>query len=187
MGRIVRVIHVILLRIRGLGSEKNKILCQTVEQYRDSERRLAQRLPGKRLEDSSRKQQLAEKIASEILLSQGGTVNFDWDRLPERFEETVTNPCYPGVITVYRKEIFQGVLVRRPSGYAHSACSSIAHDGFSASFSACCKGEFSQIMNGGELMVKFAWLTEKELAKRQIHYKAPDDAKWLANREYLFA
>jgi len=91
----------------------------------------------------------------------GGDVNFDYT-LKEIFEEQEESPSYPGVQTVYRKEIIEGTLAGEANSYIGNKP----------------KGAKDWFQEDSTKNTKyFAWKTDKELQKAKVKYKAPEDGE----------
>ena len=65
-------------------------------------------LPGtKKLPHESGRQTVMRVLRDKVGGFEDGNISFDWTR-KEYFEEDGISPSYPGVRTVYRKEIYEG-------------------------------------------------------------------------------
>merc|ERR1719329_1501059 len=84
----------------------------------------------------------------------GRKVTFDFT-VKQVFEEQEMSPSYPGVQTVYRKEILEGVMEGDANGYVGQ------------------NGAWSRKDKTGHTKF-FAWMPEADCAKNGVHYKAPD-------------
>jgi len=158
--KLVRVVDVVLLRICAPGN-KQKFLVETGEKFADGRERSSVRLPGTKKEPHMNSKQMAEKIASEMLNLGGAKVNFDYT-LKEIFEEQEESPSYPGVQTVYRKEIIEGTLAGEANSYIGNKP----------------KGAKDWFQEDSTKNTKyFAWKTDKELQKAKVKYKAPEDGE----------
>eukprot|EP00930_Biecheleria_cincta_P074398 TRINITY_DN6160_c0_g1_i1.p1 TRINITY_DN6160_c0_g1~~TRINITY_DN6160_c0_g1_i1.p1 ORF type:complete len:799 (+),score=170.29 TRINITY_DN6160_c0_g1_i1:200-2596(+) len=103
--KLVRVVDIVLLR---LYSTKNKeyMLVECAEQYPDGRRRSAIRVPGTKKNPHENAQETAIRILKDILGMEKLAVHFGFEE-KEVFEEEMDSPSFPGVRTVYRKEIMQ--------------------------------------------------------------------------------
>lgn len=102
--------------------------------------------------------QTAEKIVSEMLNLGGAKVVFDFNK-KELFEEQEDSISYPGMTTLYRKEIIEGDL----QGDAKN------HVGLNS------KGrEWSQ-EDKTKNTKYFAWMTDKQLSSSGVTFKAPTE------------
>merc|ERR1712232_1045306 len=80
----------------------------------------------------------------------------------ELFEEEEESPSYPGVMTVYRKEIVEGVLVVPGNDYIGKIP----------------KGpkDWSKKDTTGNTKY-FAWMTSNDCSKNNVHFKAPEEGE----------
>lgn len=107
--KLVRVVDVVLLRIY-CDQKKAKVLIETAEQYPDGRKRNIARLPGTKKEPHESSKETAERILKEMMGMGDCKISFDYDD-KEVYEEENESPSYPGVKTVYRKEIVEGIVV----------------------------------------------------------------------------
>mmetsp|Transcript_126589 Transcript_126589/g.218421 ORF Transcript_126589/g.218421 Transcript_126589/m.218421 type:complete len:767 (-) Transcript_126589:152-2452(-) len=149
--RLVRVVDVVTLRICAAGTT-NKFLIETGEKFADGRSRKIFRLPGTKKEPHENSKQTAERILSDMVDLQGAKVSLDFN-MKESFEEEEESPSYPGVTTVYRKEIIQGKIVGAGGPT---------------------KGEWSKQDKTGNTKF-FQWMTDKQCAQKNVKYKAPED------------
>mmetsp|Transcript_60680 Transcript_60680/g.159540 ORF Transcript_60680/g.159540 Transcript_60680/m.159540 type:complete len:780 (-) Transcript_60680:278-2617(-) len=105
--KLVRVADVVVLRLRSPGQPR--LLIEVSELMPDGRKRNTVRLPGTKKEPHENTRQTAERILQEMLGIAPTSVKFDLGSI-ERFEEEMDSPSYPGVRTVYRKEIIEGVV-----------------------------------------------------------------------------
>merc|ERR1719272_2302013 len=99
--------------------------------------------------------QTAEKIVSEMVNLGGAKVVFDFNK-KEVFEEQEESPSYPGVQTVYRKEIIEGDLVADAKNYI----------GLNP------KGPKDWMHQDKTNNTKyFAWMNDKDCSKAGVKYK----------------
>jgi hypothetical protein len=106
---MVRVVDVVLLRVavRPAGGER-KYLIEMSEKYPDGRKREGlNRLPGTKRESHENVKKVTGRILKDLLGMQDCKVLFDF-KSKEIFEEEEESPSYPGVRTVYRKEIVEG-------------------------------------------------------------------------------
>merc|ERR1712032_1742062 len=73
-------------------------------------KRETNRLPGTKKEPYENTKQVAERILQDMLNMPSNAAKFELRRV-ERHEEETESPSYPGVRTVYRKEIVEGFIV----------------------------------------------------------------------------
>jgi len=158
--RLVRVVDVVLLRITAPGG--SKYLIETGEKYQDGRSRDIARLPGTKKEPHMNSKQMAEKICAELLELGGAKVNFDYSNR-EIFEEEDSSASYPGVVTVYRKEIIGGQMAGAASGdYIGKTAKN--------------KDDWKREDRTGNTKY-FKWMTAKECETANAKIKAPADGE----------
>jgi len=108
---IVRVVDVVLLRLAHVdGGSITRYLINLSEKFPDGRERIElNNLPGGKKRPHENGRQTVERILSERLKLQGFGITFDFVNR-EYLEEDDESPNYPGVRTVYRKEIFEGLV-----------------------------------------------------------------------------
>jgi hypothetical protein len=158
--KLVRVVDVVLLRICA-PKTKDKFLVETGEKFSDGRERNICRLPGTKKEPHLNTKQMAEKIVAELLNMGDGKVTFDYN-LKEVFEEQEESPSYPGVVTVYRKEIVEGTLV-------------VGGDDYIGKTPKGPKDWNRQDKTGNTKY--FAWMKDKDCIKNGVKYKAPEEGE----------
>eukprot|EP00929_Paragymnodinium_shiwhaense_P091907 TRINITY_DN517_c0_g1_i1.p1 TRINITY_DN517_c0_g1~~TRINITY_DN517_c0_g1_i1.p1 ORF type:complete len:824 (+),score=208.23 TRINITY_DN517_c0_g1_i1:105-2576(+) len=107
--KLVRVVDVVLLRIsyRSASGEKRYLII-TGEKFDDGRtRKDLNRLPGTKKEPAENVKKVTARILKDQLGMADCKVLFDF-KSKEIFEEEDESPSYPGVRTVYRKEIVEG-------------------------------------------------------------------------------
>lgn len=107
--KLVRVVDVVLLRLYNQQG-KQKVLIETAEQFSDGRKRSTNRLPGTKKEPHESSKETAQRILKDLMSMGDIKVSFDFED-KEVFEEENESPSYPGVKTVYRKEIVEGFVV----------------------------------------------------------------------------
>jgi hypothetical protein len=107
--KLVRVVDVVLLRIYN-NQQKAKVLLETSEQFPDGRKRQIARLPGTKKEPHESSKETADRILKDLMGMDQCKIQFDYDD-KEVFEEEMESPSYPGVKTVYRKEIVEGLVM----------------------------------------------------------------------------
>mmetsp|Transcript_86208 Transcript_86208/g.222030 ORF Transcript_86208/g.222030 Transcript_86208/m.222030 type:complete len:794 (-) Transcript_86208:390-2771(-) len=105
--KLVRVVDVVVLRVCPQGQDS--FLVETQEVFPDGRTRENNFLPGEKKEPHENTQQAAQRILADFLGMQGHHVQLDLMKI-RRIEEERPSPSYPGVTTVYRKEIVNVVL-----------------------------------------------------------------------------
>jgi len=103
--KLVRVVDIVLLRLYSTQN-KEYMLVECAEQYPDGRRRSAIRVPGTKKNPHENAQETAIRILKDILGMEKLAVHFGFEE-KEVFEEEMDSPSFPGVRTVYRKEIMQ--------------------------------------------------------------------------------
>ncbi|CAE7462623.1 CIPK25 [Symbiodinium microadriaticum] len=106
--KLVRVVDVVLLRLYS-SSRKDRLLIEVGEQYPDGRRRAASRLPGTKKFPHESSQETAFRVLQDLLGVTARAANFAFEDT-EVYEEEMDSPSFPGVRTVYRKEIMEGHL-----------------------------------------------------------------------------
>uniref|UniRef100_A0A7S2P3Y2 Protein kinase domain-containing protein n=1 Tax=Zooxanthella nutricula TaxID=1333877 RepID=A0A7S2P3Y2_9DINO len=154
--KLVRVVDIVLLRI-SFGDKERRLLIETEERYPDGRKRETLRLPGTKKEPYENTRQVAERILQDMLNMTGNAAKFDLMRV-ERHEEETESPSYPGVRTVYRKEMVEGVITM--TGKA---------DLEKVGLPKFDQWNFSD--KGGNTKF-FQWMTEKEAEAKKVKLKA---------------
>lgn len=103
--KLVRVVDIVLLRLYSTQN-KEYMLVECAEQYPDGRRRSAIRVPGTKKNPHENAQETAIRILKDILGMEKLAVRFGFEE-KEVYEEEMDSPSFPGVRTVYRKEIMQ--------------------------------------------------------------------------------
>lgn len=152
--KLVRVVDVILLRICAPGST-DKFLIETGEKFADGRTRNIHRLPGTKKDPHENTKMTAERIVSAMEL-EGCTVSLDFTN-KEEFEDEDESPSYPGVCTVYRKEIVHGTL-KCPAGIDPAR--------FESTY------EWSK-QDAHGVTKYFRWLEQSQCDEQGIVYKVP--------------
>jgi len=105
------VVDVVLLRVMmaPTGREPELFLVEVAERYPDGRRRQAFRLPGTKKEPHENARQTAERILREMLSMDPTMVQLDFSTV-ERQEEEKDSPSFPGVTTIYRRELVDCIV-----------------------------------------------------------------------------
>mmetsp|Transcript_24488 Transcript_24488/g.68094 ORF Transcript_24488/g.68094 Transcript_24488/m.68094 type:complete len:781 (-) Transcript_24488:84-2426(-) len=159
--KLVRVVDVVLLRLYTSSGSNGKILMETAEQYPDGRRRAIARLPGTKKEPHENSQETAQRVLTDFLNMGDITVCFDF-AARESFEEENESPSYPGVRTVYRKQIVKGFLTTTDT----RALSKIGLPSGSA-------WNFQDSKKNTKF---FSWMTEKQALARQVKFQVESGA-----------
>ncbi|CAE8623783.1 unnamed protein product [Polarella glacialis] len=155
--KLVRVVDVVALKLRPAKSSQGEptvLLIETQEQFPDGRKRATVRLPGTKKEPYENVRQTADRILREMLGMHGSMVTFDLTHI-ERQEEERDSPSFPGVQTVYRKEIIEC----RVRSTETDKLSKVGLPGLQ---------EFSAKDSTGNTKF-FQWISEKEAAKRKVN------------------
>jgi len=107
--KLVRVVDVVVFRLVSPGASA-RLLIETEECFPDGRKRETNRLPGTKKEPHENAKQTAERIREEMLNISAKSIQFDLSSVV-RYEEEIESPSYPGVRTVYRKEIVLATIV----------------------------------------------------------------------------
>jgi len=151
---VVRVVDVVLLRILYKGKDGKKFLIQSAETYPDGRVRTdLNQLPGTKKEPHENAMQTARRIVQERLNLVECRPKFDFTAR-EYFEEDEDSPSYPGVRTVYRKEIFEGIVTNTDPSFLKKIGASGGGDWT------------SQDSKGYQRT--FCWLTEKQCEEKKV-------------------
>jgi len=157
---VVRVVDVVLVRIvYGEGSGK-KFLIKSAEKYPDGRLRDGSQLAGVKKLPHENGIMTAERLVKERLPILEGSMKFNFN-IKECYEEEENSPSYPGVRTVYRKEIYEGVVTATDAAVLQKFGLAGTSD-----------GRFSQ-EDDKNYTRYFCWLTEKECESQKIKLKAP--------------
>eukprot|EP00927_Polykrikos_kofoidii_P053928 TRINITY_DN48444_c0_g1_i1.p1 TRINITY_DN48444_c0_g1~~TRINITY_DN48444_c0_g1_i1.p1 ORF type:complete len:797 (+),score=169.91 TRINITY_DN48444_c0_g1_i1:100-2490(+) len=164
--KLVRVVDVVLLRItHGDGADK-RFLTESSETFADGRSRAnLGRLPGTKKEPYENTRKTALRVTRDHLGIDEAKIEFI---SKENFEEEEMSRSFPGVTTVYRKEIVEGELTLvKPEmlskvGLRHGGSKSGEDQGFSHTDSQ-------------QNTKRFLWLTEAECKDKQVKLRAKAD------------
>jgi len=114
--KMVRLVNVAVLRLYhstsanpGESLREVRLLIETGQCYPDGRRRTALRLPGTKQEPYENAKQAIFRLLKEAMDFAGDEVVLNLANIV-RIEEETKSPSYPGVQTVYRKNIVDGVV-----------------------------------------------------------------------------
>jgi len=165
---IVRVVDLTLLRVsHGIG-ENRRYLVKTGEQYFDG--RLARgdlnHVPGTKKLPHQSSRQVFEFVMEDRIGLCAAKPEFDWIN-PECFEEDEMSVSYPGVRTVYRKELFEvNVGEEDPEILKRYG---LAEDGVMRNaFKHVCSSNVER---------QFMWYSAEEMEARNIMYNYPPEGQ----------
>jgi serine/threonine protein kinase len=105
--KLVRVCDLVVLILRN--ADGSRTLIESAEKFPDGRTRPTMRLPGTKKEPYENTKQVAERVMKEFLRIDPAGVKLDLTRI-ERVEEEAESVSYPGVVSVYRKEIVEGFI-----------------------------------------------------------------------------
>lgn len=154
--KLVRVVDVVVLRLRSPG-QNARLLIETEECFSDGRKRETLRLPGTKKEPHENTRQTAERILKDMLNINADNVRFDLRKV-DRHEEEIESPSYPGVRSVYRKEIVEGVFATTEP----SQLSKVGLPGYT-SWSA------TDALGNTKFM---QWMTDKQADAKKVKLKA---------------
>jgi len=157
---LVRVVDVVLLRIVvQIGAEK-RYLIETSETYPDGRARMGtNQLPGNKKHPYENARQAAERMSRELLNMPDCGINFTMEEI-DHVEQSVESPSYPGVQTVYKKEILTGVVTAKD----RKILERIGALGPGAGFTIRDLHKYTRT---------YAWYTESECESKSIQLKVP--------------
>lgn len=158
---VVRVVDVVLLRITsGTGANK-KYLLKSGEKYPDGRMREGNlQLAGTKKLPYENAMQTAHRLLEDRLSMKACKVV--WNKAnQEFFEDDEDSPSYPGVRTVYRKEIIEGTVTTTDA----TVLQRIGLQGSST-------GQWSH-EDSNKYTYYYCWKTEAECSAKQIQLRAP--------------
>jgi serine/threonine protein kinase len=155
--KLVRVVDIVLLRISSGNGGDQRLLIETAEMFKDGRSRETLRLPGTKKEPHENTRQTAERILQEMLNMSSLSVKFDLTNM-ERHEEETESPSYPGVRTVYRKEIVEGAVTITDT----AALNKIGLPAFTS----------YQFLDPEGSTKTFDWMTDKAASAKGVKLKA---------------
>lgn len=164
--KLVRVVDVVLLRIAwGDGAEK-RFLVETSETFADGRTRTGlDRLPGSKREPHESTKRAAERMLQEMRDATGMRVVLDFASR-EQFEEEEESRSYPGVVTVYRKELIEGRVVDAGEDLLQKL-GLVGHDA---------DGGFATTHASG-LITEYSWFAEEVCQSRSVKLRAPAEGE----------
>ncbi|CAJ1372857.1 unnamed protein product, partial [Effrenium voratum] len=102
--KLVRVVDIVVLKLRP--ADGSCLLVEFKEKFPDERERETMRLPGTKKEPHENARQTSERILKEMMNMDPSMVTFDFSSV-ERQEEETDSISFPGVTTVYRKELVE--------------------------------------------------------------------------------
>jgi len=149
--KLVRVVDVVALRICA-NDDASTYLVETSEKFADGRTRTTNRLPGTKKDPHENTRQVVERIMRVVQLGDA-EVEFDMGQA-EEYEVEEMSKTYPGVRTVYRKTIVEGVIVDDST-----LSSTLQHED-----------------SAGNVKY-FCWMTEDECIDKGIEYQKMTDER----------
>lgn len=124
------------------------------------------RLPGKKKEPHESTKEVAERILSRLRFAEY-PVTWNFERT-EVFEEEDDSESYPGMRTVYRKEIVEGHMTNTDLAMLQR-------------IGACTELHYSfDIHNPSGLTNHYQWLTERQCLEKDISLTAPTEGEYVS-------
>lgn len=169
---LVRVVDVVLLRLALKVKDTTKYLIEVREQFPDGRVRSGvNQIPGNKKAPHENARMAVERLCRDVLNMSDCGVQLSICNV-EEFEETEMSPSYPGVQTVYRKQLLNGVVTTTSPAILARIGASKGRSGFSA------EGK-----NPGHWRT-YAWMSEKECAAKLIKLKAPAKKHFFSSLVY---
>jgi len=168
--KLVRVVDVVLLRLDIVRGDERVFLVQSSETYQDGRtRKCLNRLPGTKKEPHENNRTAAARVIRDMLGMGDCEIYFSF-KDKEVYEDETDSPSYPGVNTVYRKEIIPGqILTNDPAVLRRIAALGDAHSG-----EAETPRGWSHL-GVDQLRREFEWMTEERCDSECVELRAPDD------------
>lgn len=105
----IRTVNVVLIRV-SFGSNENRRYCvQCSEELPDGRTIEKMQLPGAKKSNEDSREECVRRNMAKVGMTDV-QVDFDYEKT-ELVEEQYESPSYPGVLTLYRKEIISGAVV----------------------------------------------------------------------------
>jgi hypothetical protein len=162
--KLVRVVDVVLLRITFESGNLKCYLTEFAETFKDGRTRDSlNRLPGTKKEAHENTTNTAERFVKDAMGIDSSKIHFDLAN-KEIYEEEEESRSYPGVTTIYRKEIIDGKFVTTDMALLKDKAATGEAGG---TFTFKDRLENTKV---------FKWLTETDLVKNGINYRAPADS-----------
>jgi len=180
---LVRVVDVVLLRIiHGSGANK-QYLIRSQEKYPDGRTKDFNQLMASKKLPHENGLETAKRLLSERMDMEEVGVSFKTER--EYFEEREVSPSFPGVNTVYRKEIFEcivtekdpKVLARLGLGSVGGSFSTEDKQHYNRTYRWCSEGECEKL----KIKLRFASASEEvsKLVEAPVGYSEEELGQFL--------
>mmetsp|Transcript_93248 Transcript_93248/g.263625 ORF Transcript_93248/g.263625 Transcript_93248/m.263625 type:complete len:773 (+) Transcript_93248:81-2399(+) len=155
---MVRVVDLVLLRLVCKTKDGKLFLVKITEKFPDGRvREDVNQLPGTKKEPHENSSLTVQRVLKERLHFTDCKIKFDFTT-KEAYEESEDSPSYPGVRTVYRKEIFEGQI---------STSDPKVLERIGVTTRAPYTGQDSKGYTR-----TFVWLTDKEAEQKHVKLKA---------------
>jgi len=162
---MVRVIDLVLLRLVYGSGQHKRYLIKLSETFPDGRKRESlNNLPGTKKRPHENGRQVCERMMRERMGMTGAEATFDY--LSKEYEEAdEESPSYPGVRTVYRKEIYEGIITTKDAG--ELAKLGLKEGG----------GQQQYVVTGtdDQYIRTFYWASEGALIAKGIKFRAPKE------------
>jgi len=167
--KLVRVVDVVLLRICSTdGSEQSpkageqvRFLIEMSEQFSDGRSRDVTRMPGTKKEPEENTKMTARRILRDMLNMSDCKMLFDL-KSKEVFEQEEDSPSFPGMRTVYRKEVVECYVSTTDAAVLQR----VGLPG----------GSGWNFRDAGGNQKTFAWLSEEQCTGAGVQLRIDDDA-----------
>lgn len=154
--KMVRVVDVVLLRLTHGSGSNTKYLIQNEERSSDGRNKKSDQMPGTKKEPHENLSQVAHRILVDRLKIDPKNVSIRYKR--EYFEEEDESLSYPGVKTVYRKEILEGELkLTTPPGTKTKT------------------GLSYEVQDARKMIRVHEWLSEKQCEAKRVKLRASEE------------
>jgi len=162
---IVRVVDLTLLRFQHGEGRNKRYLVKYAESYPDDrvDRADLNHLPGTKKQPHQSARHIWEFVVSDRMQMHDAKTDFKW-RHKECIEEEEVSVSYPGVRTVYRKEIYDVTVENQDPAVLKRF--GLGDDGVMTH-------PFQQKCGAQKITRTFHWLAVEELEERGVTFKAP--------------
>jgi hypothetical protein len=151
--KLVRVCDLVVLVLQSPNDPDKRVIIETEEKFGDGRTRPTNRLPGTKKEPYENTRQTAHRILKDFMKIDPKDVNLDLMNIV-RVEEEIESPSFPGVTSVYRKEIVEGTIsIKSPD-----ALMKVGLPSFNV-------WEATDTSNNTKI---FNWMTAKEAEERKV-------------------
>jgi len=164
---LVRVVEVVLLRLAYGSGKDQRYLVKIGEVMPDGRSRESSvnQLPGTKKMPHESARQTISRVLKERLDLDSTAVKFDWAKT-EVWEDSEESPSYPGVRTVYKKEVYEGQLVATDNAALGKVGAQGKPDAMKFTFK-----------DPKQYTRTYQWYTEKECQKMQVMLRAKESGE----------